>query len=71
MGAFNEWARGTYMEKPENRRVAVVALNLLYGAAVQLRTQSLRMQGIPLPADFTICPPLDWDELQKVIKSDE
>jgi PfaD family protein len=71
MGAFNEWARGTFLEKPENRRVASVALNLLYGAAVQLRVQALRMQGVPLPAGLTICPPMNWDELQKVIKSDE
>jgi PfaD family protein len=71
MGAFNEWVRGTFMETPENRRAAHVALNLLYGAAVQLRAQTLRMQGIPLPAGFSICPPLHWDELQKRIKSDE
>ncbi len=37
MGAFNEWARGTFLEKPENRRVVVVAENLMQGAATQLR----------------------------------
>lgn len=37
MGAFNEWTRGTFLEKPENRRVVVVAQNLLQGAATQLR----------------------------------
>jgi len=37
MGAFNEWARGTHLEKPENRRVVVVAETLIHGAATQLR----------------------------------
>jgi trans-AT polyketide synthase/acyltransferase/oxidoreductase domain-containing protein len=37
MGAFNEWARGTPLEKPENRRVVVVAETLMQGAATQLR----------------------------------
>ena len=37
MGAFNEWARGTFLEKPENRRVVVVAETLMNGAATQLR----------------------------------
>ena len=37
MGAFNEWARGTFLEKPENRRVVAVAETLMHGAATQLR----------------------------------
>jgi PfaD family protein len=37
MGAFNEWVRGTFLEKPENRRVVVVAETLMNGAATQLR----------------------------------
>jgi PfaD family protein len=37
MGAFNEWTRGTFLEKPENRRVVVVAETLIHGAATQLR----------------------------------
>jgi PfaD family protein len=37
MGAFNEWARGTFLEKPENRRVVVVAETLIHGAATHLR----------------------------------
>ena len=71
MGAFNEWAKGTFLEKPENRRVALVALNLLHGAGVQLRVQALRTQGIPCPARFSNCPPLDLNDLQKILHSDE
>ena len=37
MGAFNEWTKDSWLEKVENRRVAEVGLNLLHGAAVQLR----------------------------------
>ncbi|MDR1045592.1 MAG: PfaD family polyunsaturated fatty acid/polyketide biosynthesis protein [Candidatus Adiutrix sp.] len=36
-GAFNEWAKGSVFEAPENRRVMDLALNLLYGAAVLAR----------------------------------
>ena len=51
MGAFNEWTRGSFLEKPENRQAVVVGQNLLYGAAMQLRRQCLRAQGIQLPMD--------------------
>jgi trans-AT polyketide synthase/acyltransferase/oxidoreductase domain-containing protein len=71
MGAFNEWVRGTFLEKPENRRVAVVALNLLYGAALQLRLQALRVQGIPLPARLMSQKPMAPDRLHEVLKNDE
>ena len=36
-GAFNEWAKGTVYEQPENRKVMDLALNLMYGAAVLMR----------------------------------
>jgi trans-AT polyketide synthase/acyltransferase/oxidoreductase domain-containing protein len=49
MGAFNEWARGSFLEDRLERRVAVVARNLLYGAAVMLRASALRSQGLDLP----------------------
>ena len=57
MGAFNEWAGGSFLEKPENRSVVGVALNLLVGAAVLLRANWLRFQGIdPGPAGFRFSP---------------
>ena len=46
MGAFNEWAKGSFLERPHNRRVVTVARNLLYGAAVLMRLHFLRAQGI-------------------------
>ena len=71
MGAFNEWTRGTHLEKPEHRRVAHVALNLLYGAAVQLRLHALRTQGVPWPAGAANCPPLEPAALQEKLSCDE
>ncbi len=60
MGAFNEWVRGSFLERPEERRVVTVALNILYGAAVLLRAGMLRAQGVRLP---TGCPRLTPREL--------
>jgi len=48
MGAFNEWARGSFLERVENRNVATVARNILYGAAVVARLNTLRQQGVPI-----------------------
>ena len=50
MGAFNDWARGTYLEDPVKRRVADVAGQIMDGAAFHYRVQSLRIQGLQLPA---------------------
>jgi len=63
MGAFNEWAKGSFLESAENRRVVPVAMNLLYNAAVLLRAQSLRHQGVSLPANFPRLAPLKMEEL--------
>jgi len=71
MGAFNEWTKGSWLEKVENRRVAEVGLNLLHGAAVQMRGLALRNQGIPLPVELTNCPPLEEAELKIVAHRDE
>lgn len=56
MGAFNEWTRGTFLAKAENRKVVTVALNILHGAAVINRLNFLRMQGFHQLADFTPVP---------------
>jgi PfaD family protein len=65
MGAFNEWAKGSFLEKPENRTVVGVALNLLYGACVVLRRQALRQQGVALPDDHFPLAPQPREELEK------
>ena len=50
MGAFNTWVRGSFLEAPQNRNVAQIALNLLEGAAVITRAHQLRTMGVPVPA---------------------
>jgi PfaD family protein len=49
MGAFNAWARGSFLEPLANRDVVQIALNLLEGAAVMSRAQQLRALGVQLP----------------------
>jgi PfaD family protein len=60
MGAFNEWAKGSVLERPENRRAAVVARNLLAGAAVLTEAHYRRLRGEAAPSDFR---PLPDDQL--------
>lgn len=48
MGAFNQWVKGSFLQEPANRRAAVVALNLLYGAAVATRAGWLKAQQVPM-----------------------
>jgi PfaD family protein len=67
MGAFNEWVRGSFLERPENRRVVVVGQNLLYGAALHMRRQYLRAQGIQLPIGVADGLPLEQQALNKVL----
>jgi hypothetical protein len=45
MGAFNAWARGSFLAEPGNRTVVQIGLNLLEGAAVITRAQQLRTYG--------------------------
>jgi PfaD family protein len=52
MGAFNEWVKGTFLEKAENRRVVTIARNILAGAAVLTRASALRAQGVPASPRF-------------------
>jgi len=66
MGAFNEWTKGSFLERPENRRVATVALNLLYGAAVLIRVNFAKSQGVRLPSGFPSVAPLELVTLRAV-----
>jgi trans-AT polyketide synthase, acyltransferase and oxidoreductase domains len=50
MGAFNQWTKNTFLEKPESRSAVQVALNILEGAAVLSRAQQLRSYGAAIPS---------------------
>ncbi len=65
MGAFNEWTKGTFLQQPANRQVVTVAYNLLYGAAVALRINSLRSQGFPVPTEALRIPPRERADLER------
>jgi trans-AT polyketide synthase/acyltransferase/oxidoreductase domain-containing protein len=64
MAAFNDWVRGSFLEPPENRSVATVAINILYGAAVLLRARIAAIQGISLPPGVPRLTPLDKTEIE-------
>jgi PfaD family protein len=65
MGAFNEWAAGSFLAKAEQRRVVTVARNILYGASVLYRAAMLRSQGITLPAEAQKITPLPDGQLKE------
>ena len=65
MGAFNAWAKGSCLEKPTDRRVAEVGMNLLFGAAGLLRCNWLRSQGISIPAQAALFHPIPLAEIER------
>jgi PfaD family protein len=67
MGAFNEWAQGSFLQSPENRRVANVARNLLYGACILTRRASFAQQGVLLPEHWFPTRPLTDEQLAQLI----
>ena len=68
MGAFNEWVKGSFLEKFENRKTVTVAMNLLLGASVATRINWLRNQGVSLPSDAERFCPLEVSKIYKYIE---
>ena len=67
MGAFNQWSKGTFLEKRENRKTVIVAMNLMLGAAVITRVNWLRCQGIALPRQAEKFSPLELSKIQQLL----
>lgn len=65
MGTFNEWVRGTWLEDWRARRAVPIGLNILRGAAILLRAQALRAQGLDLPEDCLDLRPREVAELEE------
>lgn len=63
MGAFNEWASGTFLEEWKNRDAVTVARNILLGACVMSRVNNLRQQGIEPPSEAALIAPKTATEL--------
>jgi PfaD family protein len=68
MGAFNEWARGSFLESAENRDVTTVAMNLLFGASVISRFGWLQYQGGGLPSAVGKVRPMMMEEINAWIR---
>jgi trans-AT polyketide synthase, acyltransferase and oxidoreductase domains len=68
MGAFNEWAAGSFLEQPQQRRVVAVAHNILHGAAQINRANFLRSQGIDLPQDVAASEPLEIAHIKEYLR---
>ena len=69
IGAFNEWVKGSFLEKPENREVGTVAMNLLLGAAVVTRANWLRSQNAPLPAMASKFSPVPLSQINEILNT--
>jgi len=65
MGAFNEWAKGSFLEAPESREAVTVAYNLLAGAAALTRLHALRCQGVAADPRLARQEPRTKEDLAK------
>ena len=68
IGAFNEWAKGSFLETPANRTVVTLAHNLLYWAAVSQRVAMLRTQGVDLPDELIQTTPMESSQLEDFLR---
>ncbi len=68
IGAFNEWVKGSFLEKHENRETVTIAMNLLFGAAVATRANWLCSQNITLPNNVGRISPMELSEILELIK---
>ncbi|MBW2707743.1 MAG: PfaD family polyunsaturated fatty acid/polyketide biosynthesis protein [Deltaproteobacteria bacterium] len=68
MGAFNEWVKDSFLAIPENRKVATIALNILYGAAFLRRCNYIENMGISLPENLKKIRPLELGQVLEYLK---
>ncbi len=67
IGAFNQWVKQSFLESHENRKTAEIALNLLFGACISIRTSILKTQGIKVSVDSGEFSPMKKQEIFKFI----
>lgn len=67
MGAFNEWVKGTFLEVITQRKVATVAMNILFGAAVLIRAGQLKLQGVTLEDEAELTIPLEIQQIKEFL----
>ncbi|XAO70638.1 MAG: hypothetical protein AAYR33_06010 [Acetobacteraceae bacterium] len=62
MGAFNDWAEGSFLEDTSQRSVAQIGRNLMLGAMLTERLNQLRLYGVHIPPDQSRFRPVPLDE---------
>jgi trans-AT polyketide synthase, acyltransferase and oxidoreductase domains len=67
MGAFNEWAAGSFLADPANRAFESVSMNLLFGACVAIRRANLTHAGITIPDDAGRYAPLPVETIRTLM----
>ena len=67
MGAFNEWVKGSFLEKPEQRDVATIAYNLLYGAALMKRADQVKQQIEHIDFPIDALAPMTIDQIKEFL----
>ena len=68
IGAFNAWAKGSFLEEAEKRECVTVATNLLLGASVVIRHHLLQLQGIQLPSGSSSFHPIPHEEMAMLMQ---
>lgn len=68
MGAFNEWTRDTFLHQTNNRRVVCVNLNILFGAVVLTRANTLRRHGIAISSAELPISPITTDQIKEYLR---
>ncbi len=69
IGAFNQWVKNSFLEAHENREAAVIALNLMFGACICIRTSILKIQGIPMPRGAGLFKPLTKKQIKAFLQA--
>lgn len=71
MGAFNQWVRGSFLENPDERKIRVIMMNILWGSAVLNRLVDLQ-PGLPDMIDrLRDIRPQPLQSLQAFIETNE
>lgn len=69
MGAFNQWASGSFFAQPAERKAGVVNHNILAGAAYLGRVNALRQQGVALTSEQEQFLPKTSEQLTRYFES--
>jgi len=67
MGAFNEWVKDSCLDAPSDRQVVAVALNILFGASMQLRQQCWRGQGLHPRLGNDAFSPIPLEQIKELV----